>query len=223
MSSSIHSVLTGDITSSSKTDRIALLKDLKEILNQIADFQQEEGIKSNFELYRGDSFQGIIAKPEEALKYALLIRAHLKKAKGTTDRDARIAIGIGTINYPASVVAEADGEAFRSSGPLLDTMKNGARIKLHTPWMAVNEEMEVAFVLADTIIKRWSIPQAEVIAQILRNATQVEIAEKLGISQSAVNQRLKAAHWEAIEKLLERFRKLIIKSTPKSESYDITP
>ncbi len=216
MPSLIYSVLTGDITSSSKTDRIALLKDLKEILTQIASFQQKEGVKSNFELYRGDSFQGIIAKPEEALRYALLIRSHLKKANGTTDRDARIAIGIGTINFPASNVAEADGEAFRNSGPLLDTMKNGVRMKLHTPWQAVNEEMEVALVLADTIIKRWSIPQAEVIAQILRNTTQIEIAEKLGISQSAVNQRLKAAHWEAIEKLLERFHELITKSTQKS-------
>ena len=215
MSNPIYSVITGDITSSSKTDRTLLLKDLKEVLNQIASYQQKEGIKSNFELYRGDSFQGIIVKPEEALKYALLIRAHLKKANGATDRDARIAIGIGTINFPASHVAEADGEAFRNSGPLLDTMKNGVRIKLHTPWKAVNEEMEVALVLADTIIKRWSIPQAEVVAQILDNATQIEIAERLGISQSAVNQRLKAAHWEAIEKLLHRFRELITKSTQK--------
>ncbi len=216
MPNPIFSVITGDITSSSKTDRVLLLKDLKEILAQIASCQQNEGIESNFDLYRGDSFQGIIAKPEEALKYALLIRSHLKKANGTTDRDARIAIGVGTINFPASNVAEADGEAFRNSGPLLDTMKNGVRIKLQTPWKAVNEEMEVALILADTIIKRWSIPQAEVIVHILRNATQIEIAEKLGISQSAVNQRLKAAHWEAIEKLLHRFRELIMKSTQKT-------
>lgn len=215
ISDSVYGVLTGDITSSSKTNRAALLKDLKEILSQIASVQRKEGVKSNFELYRGDSFQGIVAKPEEALKYALLIRSHLKKANSTTDRDARVAIGVGTINFPSSNVAEADGEAFRNSGPLLDTMKNGVRIKLHTPWKEVNEEMEVAFVLADTIIKRWTIPQAEVITQILGNSTQSEIAEQLGISQSAVNQRLKAAHWEAIEKLLDRFQELITKSIQK--------
>lgn len=73
MPNPIFSVITGDITSSSKTDRALLLKDLKEILAQIASYQQNEGIESNFDLYRGDSFQGIIAKPEEALKYALLL------------------------------------------------------------------------------------------------------------------------------------------------------
>lgn len=212
MEKKTYSVLTGDITSSSKTDRKILLKDLKEILKSIAYQQKEEGIKSNFELYRGDSFQGIIAQPEDALKYALLIRTHLKRANTITDRDARVAIGIGTISFPSKAIAEADGEAFRNSGPLLDTMKNGTRLKVLTPWEAVNEEMEVSLLLADTIIRRWTISQAEVIAAILEGNTQTQIATKLNISQSAVNQRLKAAHWEVIEKLLTRFHTVITRA-----------
>lgn len=208
----MYAVLTGDITSSSKTNRTILLRDLKEILKNVASHQKEEGVKSSFELYRGDSFQGVIAKPEDALKYALLIRTHLKQVNTITDRDARIAIGVGTINFPSKAIAEADGEAFRNSGPLLDTMKNGPRLKVLTPWKAVNEEMEVSLILADTIIRRWTETQAEVIAEILKENTQMEIASKLGISQSAVNQRLKAAHWEAVEKLLARFHTLITTS-----------
>lgn len=213
MNKAVFAVLTGDISSSSKADRKVLLPDLKAILKNIGDSQKISDISSNFELYRGDSFQGIIAQPEEALKYTLIIRTHLRKANTATEQDARIAIGIGTISFFSKSIAESDGEAFRNSGPLLDTMKNGIRIKAITPWEAVNEELEVALVLADAIISRWSASQAEVIEESLRGNTQVEIATKLGISQSAVNQRLKAANWESIEKLIKRFQQLVKKST----------
>lgn len=212
LESNIIGVITGDIVSSSKTDREALLKDLKAILNNIDKSQQN--LKIPFELYRGDSFQGLILRPEDVLKYALLIRAELKKKSTGGERDARIAIGIGTVSFMAKTAAESDGEAFRNSGPILDTMKDdNMRLRAKTPWEQVNQELDVSLFLADALINRWTIPQVEVIAESLMEKKQIEIAEKLRISQSAVNQRLKAGNWEAINRLIVRFNALIKKST----------
>lgn len=203
-----YAVITGDLISSSTKERKSLLTELKRALDTFISKKNSLTI-SGYELYRGDSFQGVIDDPENALKKALQIRTYLKKSSKNPDSDARIAIGIGTIDYPASSIAESDGEAFRNSGPVLDEMKNGIKIKLKSPWKAINEEMAVQLVLADAIISRWSAPQAEVIAQSLNAQKQIEIASSLGISQSAVNQRLKAANWEAIEQLIERYHFLI--------------
>ena len=209
------SVLTGDVISSSKANRDLLLRDLKVAFDKIASWESDKK-QRGFELYRGDSFQGIVFKPENALKYAIMIRAHLRKLDKTVERDARIAIGIGSIDYLADSIAESDGEAFRNSGPVLDTMKNGVRVRVKTPWEEVNEEMEVTLVLADALINRWSASQAEVVAESLEESKQTEIALKLGISQSAVNQRLKSANWEAIEKVIERFATIIEKHIRKA-------
>lgn len=209
--SNIVGVITGDIVSSSTTDRKRLLKGLQEILHSIEQFQKD--LKIPFELYRGDSFQGLIPEPEETLKYSLLIRVNLKKNKGN-ESDARIAIGIGTVSFMSTTAAESDGEAFRNSGPVLDFMKDeDVRLRAKTPWEHVNHELDVSLFLADALINRWTVPQVEVIAESLLGKKQVDIAEKLGISQSAVNQRLKAANWEAINKLIIRFNTLIKEST----------
>lgn len=203
-----YTVMTGDLVSSSTKERKSLLMELKRALDTFITKKTALPI-SGYELYRGDSFQGVIDEPEEALKKVLQIRTYLKKSSKNPDSDARIAIGIGTIDYPANSIAESDGEAFRNSGPVLDEMKNEMKIKLKTPWKVVNEEMEVQLVLADAIISRWSASQAEVISKSLEGHKQTEIASSLGISQSAVNQRLKAANWEAIEQLIERYHYLI--------------
>lgn len=201
-------VITGDIVASSKRNRDDLLKNLKEILEQVNVLQVQASLP--FELYRGDSFQGIILKPEETLRYSLLIRTRLKQKNTPGGRDARIAIGIGKVDFLANSISESDGEAFRNSGPVLDTLKDeNIGLKIKTPWEQVNKEFDVSLVLADAIIKRWTVAQVEVISETLMGKKQREIAEALGISQSAVNQRLKAASWEAIHELLIRFNTVI--------------
>ncbi len=163
-----------------------------------------------FELYRGDSFQGIVLQPEETLRYSLLIRTNLKKKDTPGGRDARIAIGIGKVDFIAASISESDGEAFRNSGPVLDTLKEESiGLKIKTPWDQVNREFDVSLILADAIIKRWTEAQVEVISETLLGKTQLEIANQLGISQSAVNQRLMAASWNAISELIIRFNTII--------------
>jgi predicted transcriptional regulator len=67
----------------------------------------------------------------------------------------------------------------------------------------------------DILIHDWSDEQAEAMFLNLTGKNQVEISQLLGISQPAVNRRLKAAHSDTIRKFIHRFEHLI-KSSQKS-------
>lgn len=221
----IYAVLTGDLIGSSRfriQQREGVLSNLKDSFQEIS----PEIIESPFVVFRGDSFQGVLTRPEEALKAALIIRASLlSKFKGKrTHLDARIAIGIGTIDYlPRDQVGEGDGEAFRNSGPELDRMKKGEQnLVIRTPWAEINEELGIECALFDALIQRWTKEQAEAIAYqlpkrvflaqdqvIIQEITQEIIAKFLNISQSALSQRLKTGGYWAVQAFLERFNMII--------------
>ena len=160
----IYAVLTGDLIGSSRfniKEREELLFILKDSFKIIS----PDIITSQFVIFRGDSFQGVLSRPDEALNAALIIRASLlSKFKGKRTRlDARIAIGIGTIDYlPRDQAGEGDGEAFRNSGPELDKMKKGEQnLIIKTPWNEINEELQTECSLLDALIQRWTKEQAE--------------------------------------------------------------
>ena len=107
-------VITGDITDSKKIDPKIWLKPLKKELDNI-------GSSPKFwEIYRGDSFQLIISKPEDALTTAIKIKATLKAIQ---DIDARMAIGIGSRTHNAPKVTESNGSAFVHSGEKFEMLK----------------------------------------------------------------------------------------------------
>ena len=66
----LHAVITGDIVGSSKlqvNQRSHLLSVLKSSFQLIGDILPNE-ILAPFEIHRGDSFQGVLSKPEVALR-----------------------------------------------------------------------------------------------------------------------------------------------------------
>ena len=227
----IYAVLTGDLIGSSRfniKEREELLFILKDSFKIIS----PDIITSQFVIFRGDSFQGVLSRPDEALNAALIIRASLlSKFKGKRTRlDARIAIGIGTIDYlPRDQAGEGDGEAFRNSGPELDKMKKSEQnLIIKTPWNEINEELQTECSLLDALIQRWTKEQAEANFYQIQSPksreflsfaredagsnqrlTQVETAKILNISQSAVFQRLKTGGYWAVQAFLERFKTII--------------
>ena len=208
-----YAVLTGDLVGSSRfkieNQRDNVISLLKDSFDKI----ESTDIVSPFMIYRGDSFQGVLSRPEDALRASIMIRANLlSKSKGKRGRlDARIAVGIGTIEYLSeNQVGEGDGEAFRNSGIELDRMKKGeVNLIIKTPWDEINEELRTECALIDALIHRWTKEQAEAAMYQMQGLTQEEIAGILDISQSAVFQRLKTGGSRAIQVFLERYRKII--------------
>src|SRR4030066_1513796 len=207
----IYAVLTGDLVGYSRYKP----KDRKEVLLHLKDAFKKLPLyitASKFWVFRGDSFQGILSRPEEALKAALIIRSFLvSRYKGKRSRlDARIAIGIGTVDYLPRRVGEGDGEAFRNSGMELDGMKKSEKnLIVKTPWKELNDELSTEGALLDAVIERWTKEQAEAIMYQIIGLTQEEIARILKISQPAVFHRLRPGGSRAVQEFLKRFEAIV--------------
>lgn len=216
MKEQMYAVLTGDVVGSSRfsgDDRKKLLKAIKQAFTRIEDILGREVIGFPFEIYRGDSFQGVLKIPHQALKSALIIRAGIRGSFKTTLKDAvdaRIAIGIGTISLmPNKSAGEGDGEAYRNSGPYLDTLEKARRMMIiKTPWIEINKELNVECALLDTVVSRWSTEQSDTFFEYLKGNTQAEMAEKFNISQPAARKRIQAANLFEVEMMFKRFEEI---------------
>ena len=61
----------------------------------------------------------------------------------------------------------------------------------------------------DILIRGWSDEQAEALFLNLTGKNQVEISQMLGISQPAVNRRLKSGNFDTVHKFIMRFEHLL--------------
>lgn len=224
------SVITGDIIKFSRIKEKELFYDiLKDIFIEI-----EEKILNYrcFQISRGDSFQGKIINVGDVLRTAILIRAGLRSRtsrfrdiKERNDRihrfptipikllwDARISVGIGDIDFDKENISESGGIAFNLSGRQLDRMKKGENISIVTTDENINRELFVIIKLIDSIISKWSIFSSSIAYEYLLNKRkQSEFAEYLGISQSAISQRLDSANIEAIEIAIDYLNERVLK------------
>jgi hypothetical protein len=224
----LNAVITGDLVKSSKIrdeDIGAFLKLFRKSFNEINNYRLNG--KGLFDIYRGDSFQIFVKQPEKALLISILLRSFLrtflpsqnKKIKANLKKpiylvysDARIAIGVGTVDYREGSIVEWRGDAFRRSGQLLDKMVDGnKRLGINTPWEIVNKELEVESMLADSIISRWTKTTAETVYQyLLYNKSQSDIAKHFNIKQPSVHKRLvKYGSIDSIELFIKRYNELI--------------
>jgi len=206
------SVITGDIVNSSKLsiqERGIVLHFIKNIF---IGFEQKEGkianIKSNYVISRGDSFQVILKNSQNILEYSILLRAGLRSLfkKDIYELcDARISIGIGSVEYWGETISESDGNAFRYSGRNLDNDKNKRRFLIELDDKELNKELNVYLILLDSIVNDWTYSRSEIIYKKILEPKQLSIAKNMGLSASAISKRLNSAHWDAIKVLLNRF------------------
>ncbi|WNW02254.1 transcriptional regulator [Tenacibaculum sp. HL-MS23] len=199
------SILTGDIVKSRKSDSSVWLEKLKTILNKFG----KQPI--DWEIFRGDSFQ-LEVPIEKALYVAFLLKAQLKQVDNI---DVRIGIGIGSKDSKNLHITEANGEAYVNSGEVFDSLVKKQLIAIKTPWLALNEELNLALELALLTMNSWTKNSAEVFQLSIENPllTQSEIGKKIGITQSNISERQKRAGYDAITKLEKRYRELIQQKT----------
>ncbi len=221
----IYAVLTGDVAGSSRLEgeqRQKLVTVLKRSFTLVDEILGSQIVAFPFEIFRGDSFQGVLNHPASALRAAIIIRANIRRSFDTTLKnafDARIAVGIGSITLlPDQRGGEGDGPAYRNSGPVLDEMTKPPRFLIvRTPWTEMNSELNVELALLDAIIMKWSVEQAEVALEFFKGKTQEQMAEYFQIAQSSIRKRLYNANLEQITQLENRFGFLLEKYEKEEE------
>ena len=205
----MKSVITADIVGSTKIpagnrDRLpALIYELADELQVVSPLKVE--------IFRGDSFQVLVQRPEEALRVAILFRAGLRKSrlleKGSID--ARMAVGIGEVSYDAEQLSLSDGQAFVFSGREFDELKK-RRLSVVTPNEEYNAELLVSTSMIDDIVSHWSRSQSEcVYLSLLTGGKQDDLAKALNTQRQNVGKKLKAAKEQLCKLYLKRVANLI--------------
>jgi hypothetical protein len=199
----LAAVITGDIIQSSSLGQQERIKMLATLEKVIADGKAIFP-DWNAEIFQGDSFQGSTLKGvKDSLGYAISSIARLKEQ----EIGIRVAIGIGEISFAAPSVRTSDGTAFLHSGRTLEELKkrNGSFIGIKTGNEDLDAEFETHCASLDFLLARCTVPQAGALVLAIDGLTQVQIAERLDISQPTVQQRLKSAGWPVFKAILQRF------------------
>ncbi len=223
----LKAVITADVVHSTKMST-AHRKWFNEKINKLLTFLENNKLlqPNDYETSRGDSFQCLIHKPENALKIGFILKTGIKlldpskpqfidngrkvasKLLEKKNFDIRISIGIGTIAVNSKKLSTSDGEAFQLSGRRIDEMKNERQTFCVTTNDNFKSELYTQSFLIDNILAHATPLQCEVIYWKLYGLNEVAIAQKLDIKQSAVNQRSTSGGWHSIEVLLKRFQEI---------------
>lgn len=211
-----YAALTGDAIKSSRLDSDARRQLHDAILKAGEDLKESFPglLVDGINIFRGDSVQFLLNKPAQSLRVALFFRAALKAAISSFKADMRIAIGVGTIDFmPEVSKGGADGEAYRLSGPALDSMgsKQTLRLALPQSWASTDnhEALKTTVVLVGALAGRWSGKQALAVKGALLGYTQDEICKTWSspVSRQAVAKNLDGGDWFAVERALQFFEK----------------
>ncbi len=194
------SVITGDIIKSRGTDPTIWIDVLKSTLSVL------NPDKTNWEIYRGDSFQIEIPDINTSFINAVYIKACIKSIKGL---DVRLAIGIGEKTFSGKSVTESNGEAFIFSGETLETLKKEKQnLQIKTSNNIINKELNLYFKLALTTMDSWTVNSAEIVKLSIENpeAKQQDLSDIIGTKQDAISKRQKRAGLENILELNQMYQ-----------------
>jgi len=200
-------IITGDIVGSRKLKE-PWLNSLKDALKWLT------AKDSDWEIYRGDSFQ-LEVRAEEAIKAAVYLKACLRANKGA---DVRMGVGLGTFSTKSLKLTEANGEAFIHSGSAFDSLKIGkVNLSVKTSDAEFDEEINVMIKLALIAMDSWGTVAAEVVRLALTHEKllQNELAALSGRTQSSISEALKRAHYAEIIEMDSLYRKKLNKILKK--------
>lgn len=223
-------VISGDIisyTALNKAEKIKLDNELQLLLRMLNKKYNVFG-----RIIKGDYIECYIPKTEQVLRIALIIKTFIKNAAlriksgkpGRRDRiklfqtyGIRLAVGIGDLSRLDVNEGVMDGEAIYYTGRLISgtetsnkervSVKNSIFIKIYDD--NLNNEFVPLITLLDKIISDTTAKQSEVMFYKLQGFSETEIAKIVNVSQSAINQHSTSAGWNAIEKAVLRFEKVI--------------
>ena len=121
----------------------------------------------------------------------------------------RFSIGIGAISYADKEEDIIDGPAIYISGRNLDGI-SGVRdvyscIEVDEYDKRMNYLLDSYVAMIDNLLNAYSMKQAEVVYYKLCGYKETQIAEMIGVKQSAVNSRSSLADWNLLGRAIRDF------------------
>ncbi len=212
-----YAVLTGDIIGSSKLagqDRQKLYH-IMQLASARLRRAYAQALPLEVDIFRGDSWQLLVSKPEQALRIGLVYRLEIKVGF-SNQVDSRLGLGIGRVLFlPGPRVSQGEGPAFRLSGQVLDGLPaySAMGMALET-WRQQGwpELLHGSLVLMDALVRSWSPKQSLAVYGALQGWTQERIASlwQPRITQQTVAEYLQRAGWANVKHFLQVFESSIV-------------
>lgn len=197
-------VLTADIIDSAQ-------KPVADWLGPLREFLAGQGRHpADWDIYRGDELQ-LRTSPENALRAAVGLKALMRSVGGL---DIRIAIGLGEESFRAARVGESNGTAYQRSGRAFGQLREEKnRLMVSSGCEVPDRTMNLLLRMALQFMDQWSQVSAESVVLALSEpeASQQQLAERLGIRQSAVSQRQARARLDLVGELFAYYRDVYLK------------
>ncbi|MEM5542007.1 hypothetical protein WNY61_04595 [Sulfitobacter sp. AS92] len=181
-------IFTGDIVKSTAMTRAeldAVFARLDDAADAVATWQSHPTRMTRF---RGDGWQMAVA-PQFTFRAALVLRAAVRRCGKTAD--TRFGIGLGDAHFAGDDLSRADGTALVRSGHALDAMPRARR--MNAPDAPLS--LRAALPLADRIVGRWTMRQADVAYYMLapEPPVQASLAQQFDLTQQSVQGHVDAA------------------------------
>jgi DNA-directed RNA polymerase specialized sigma24 family protein len=201
-------VVIGDLVGSRRsTDRLRTHDRLVRVLGDVGDRLAGPGVLAPLQVTVGDEFQGTFTSLGAAVAATLRVRVGL-----LPDADARCGIGFGRVLVLQQQPRVEDGPGWWAARAAIERVALDAdRSALHglrTRYVAADGEpdatrpdgrpvpdptvVNAALMLRDHLVSGLSPRSLSVLHGLLAGRTQKEIAQELGVTPSAVSQRVRS-------------------------------
>lgn len=172
-------------------------------------------------IVRGDSIECVVPNYNDALRIAILIKLYVKMRVSGFDCSEmlqrygiRFSIGVADIKYADKKEDIINGPAIYLSGRNLDEISRRENImtafEIGQAPKPLSNLLDSYVAMVSGIVDSYSAKQAEVVFLKLLGFKEMEISERLGISQSSVNTRAANAQWGLLNTAIKDFEALEI-------------
>lgn len=213
----LYAAISSDIVSSTSLSEVGL-KELTELIKKFLD--RRNLVNSSFwgRLVHGDSIEILERFPNKAFRLAIQLKCLVKSfepSDGVCDVKfkhyaLRLAIGIGSMRTIDKGLDMMDGEAIYLSGRTLSGMggnlQDSFRVIINNNDLA--NPLNVIASLVNHILNDATPRQCEILFNRLDSNTDIETAQKIGVSRPNITKTLQKIGWDGIEKAIKYFETL---------------
>ena len=172
-------------------------------------------------IVRGDSIECVVPNYNDALRIAILIKLYVKMRVSGFDCSEmlqrygiRFSIGVADIKYADKKEDIINGPAIYLSGRNLDEISRRENVmtafEIGQAPKSLSNLLDSYVAMVSGIVDSYSAKQAEVVFLKLLGFKEIEISERVGISQSSVNTRAANAQWGLLNTAIKDFEALVI-------------